>query len=143
MKYLPVKKRYSVNVVDDSEVEALALKHVFDDLPHDIHMRYHNGGAGLDEFLSERPDIFILDMHIPSYDVWDSVRTIRQHNQDSIIIIYSGVDPALQREAIRTSYQDEFISEVRYLTKPSNEELGRRIWDKEFSCLIKGDSDAA
>ena len=110
-------------IVDDSAFEQRMLVDLLSELPYRVSVAY-NGEQGYQLALSQRPDLILLDVRMPSMDGYTCCRLLKANpaTQDIPIIFVSGID-SVEDRIIGLS-----IGGVDFVSKPFTPgELAARI----------------
>jgi two-component system chemotaxis response regulator CheB len=98
-------KRVSVLVVDDSPSMRLMLNHVLGLDPRIQVLATVNDGQAAIDFLEgggERPDVVLMDIHMPRIDGFETTRRIMETNPLPIVICTATADPQELQVAFRS-----------------------------------------
>ncbi len=112
-------------VVDDNKMNQDVIQALFREMGLEVHLAY-NGQDGISQTLSLKPDLVLMDLHMPEVSGLEAIRQIRLHPEfQSIPIIAFSADAfqEQQEEAKAAGFTD-------YLTKPVE-------WPKLFALLNK------
>ncbi len=124
------KKIFKVLVVDD-ETDVRDVLANF--LPRRLRVEVISSGDGneaVEMARSQRPDLILLDIHLPGQMGWDVLRKIREFDQTVKIVISTGI-------FIVPKENEEFLLQqtLGYLNKPVNLEV---ICQKVVEALGEG-----
>jgi two-component system chemotaxis response regulator CheB len=109
------KRPINVLVVEDSPVVQLLLKHVLDADPQLHVMGTAADGCAALEFLQhDKPDVILMDVHMPKMDGFDTTRRIME-TQPLPIIICSAT---MKREEVSTTFRALDAGAVAVVDKP-------------------------
>lgn len=126
-----IGKHYTILYVEDDEAIANVMSHILNLFCAKFY-RASNGQEGLELYRRHKPDIIITDISMPIMDGIEMIRTIRQNDRHTPIMInsafsdqnyllesiYLGVD----RYTVKPIRQDEFLDALHFmLTKLENE----------------------
>jgi PAS domain S-box-containing protein len=122
---LQFDKNNKVLVVEDSEMNQKMITVLFKDIGINIHQAY-NGIEGIEKIKDIRPDLVIMDIHMPEMDGLTAMKTIRMSSEfDNIPIV------ALSAEAFLSQKKAAIAAGFcEYLTKPLD-------FQKLFPILVK------
>ena len=108
-----------LSIEDDAQMASL-LKTLFEISEYPM-IQARNGKEALRLFLSEKPDLVLLDLGLPDLDGKEIIRKIREFAQTPILVLSARSEDTDKIEALDLGADD-------YLTKPfSVEELLARI----------------
>lgn len=81
------KDRINVLVVEDSPVVQMLMKHLLDSDP-DLHVMgtASNGQEAIDFVAQQRPDVILMDVHMPKMDGYEATRRIMEMRPVPIVI---------------------------------------------------------
>lgn len=89
-------------IMDDDQSLRYMLSEIFSFMGWDF-VTYTNGREGIKGFLSEGADIILVDYHMPELDGLETVRILREHDQEVPILVLT-VD---ERQEIADRFLDE------------------------------------
>lgn len=108
-------EKYRVLVVEDSRVAAMLVQRTLAE--HGLDSRaIHDPGCLLEELQSYRPDLILMDMHMPRFTGIEATRVLRQmpaYKSLPIIYLSGEADVGMQVEALR-------LGGDQFLIKPFN-----------------------
>jgi len=117
----------TVLVVDDeqevADVQALALQQTYE-------TRVAYGGREALEKYDERVDAVVLDRRMPDIHGDDVLAEIREHSDETVVVMMTAVDPDLN--ILEMDFDD-------YLTKPVEAETLARSLDRQFDTRNEDD----
>ncbi|MBI5240092.1 MAG: response regulator transcription factor [Elusimicrobia bacterium] len=97
-------------VVEDEKALAKILRYNLEKAGYQV-ITAHDGDAGLDFFLEEKPDIVILDIMLPGKDGFEVCRAIRQSSRTPILMLTAKKDELDRVLGLEIGADD-------YVTKP-------------------------
>jgi len=114
-------KKLSVLFVDD---ETLVTETMKDILPMFFNEAYYaiDGYEGLEQYMSNRPDVVITDLSMPHLDGLSMIRQIKKINQETKIICISGHNEQRSMDACKTL-------NCGYIVKPINSKVLFEVLD--------------
>jgi two-component system chemotaxis response regulator CheB len=91
-----------VLVIDDSKVARMLLKHILEADPH-IHVlgMVGNGQAAIEFVAQRRPDVILMDIHMPGMDGFETTRKIMGTHPAPIVICTAVMNTEAAATAIR------------------------------------------
>jgi DNA-binding NarL/FixJ family response regulator len=97
-----------VLLVDDHELTRLSLKLTFSNLPDMLVVgSARNGQEAVEMVKFSRPDVVVLDLHMPVMDGWRASGYIKAISPNTQILAYSSSEDAhLQQTKSMTSFDD-------------------------------------
>ena len=102
--------RRSVLVIDDDHAQVFVLEALLHQLGFDVHAA-RNGAEGLALAQSLRPDLVLLDIHMPDASGWDVAERLRAaHGKALRIIIVSASANEFREDAHGEPSHDAFVS---------------------------------
>lgn len=109
------KNKINVLVADDSSVSRMLLVHLLESDPQ-IHVigTVNDGQAALDFVRANRPDVIVMDIHMPRLDGFEATRLIMETQPLPIIICSATTDP----KAVATTFRLLEAGAVACLEKP-------------------------
>ncbi len=109
------EKRINVLVADDSPVARMLLVHLLESDPQ-IHVigTVNDGKAALDFLKEARPDVVLMDIHMPQMDGFEATRRIMETQPLPIIICTATTDP----KEIATTFRMLEAGAVACVEKP-------------------------
>jgi two-component system chemotaxis response regulator CheB len=109
------KQQINVLVVDDSKVARLILVHLLDSDPQ-IHVigAVNDGQAALDFVRDNKPDVIVMDIHMPNLDGFETTRLIMETQPVPIIICTSTTNP----KEVVTTFRTMEAGAVACVEKP-------------------------
>jgi DNA-binding response OmpR family regulator len=128
-----VNRVYKILVVDDEPDVGNVLSR---SLPRRLNVEVivsDNGVIAVEIAKTFKPDLVLLDIHLPGHMGWDVLREIRSFNTDVKIVIVTGLFEVPQED-------QEFILQQTsgYMTKPLNlDELIKKIIEILGSEVVK------
>lgn len=78
-----------VLVVEDDRALGVFLGRGLESDGHRVHV-VHDGGAAMEDFLSDLPDLTVLDLNLPVHDGMEVLRAIRSHGSEAPVLILTG-----------------------------------------------------
>lgn len=106
---IPIDAR--ILVVEDNPMNQEMIKAFFNELRHDI-LLANDGLEGVEMASQYRPDIILMDIHMPGMDGFEAMRRIRLRDLETpIVAISADAFQEQQDEALRSGFSD-------YITKP-------------------------
>jgi len=109
-----------VLVIDDDPILCELVKRVLEGWKHTV-IAAGDGAEGLRLVYSERPDLVVLDIGLPSMDGWQLLGRIRELGEMPVLMLTAKGQELDKVRALRGGADD-------YLTKPfGNEELPARV----------------
>jgi signal transduction histidine kinase/CheY-like chemotaxis protein len=124
---LKFRDNLTVIVVEDNEINQQLLKILLKQLGVNVVQAY-NGKEGIELIAQQRPDLIIMDIHMPVMDGMEAIRKIRDvkaFNQIPIVCLTADAFTNQQKEAIALGAND-------YLTKPIEMDKLTQIFSKYF-----------
>ncbi len=106
-------KNNKILLVEDNKFNQDVMKAWFDDLGLEIHIA-ENGRIGVEKALSLKPDLILMDTHMPKMDGLSAIKEIRRHPEGGgipIITVSAEAFTNQQKKAYDTGVSD-------YITKP-------------------------
>ena len=101
----------TVLVVDDSNLDRRMMRLYLENSGHSV-VEAHDGVSALEAYVSEQPDLVLLDLVMPGlYGMVVLERIMAIDHQAHVVIVSACGDPNTHREALE-------IGAVGYLTKP-------------------------
>ncbi|MCS6959379.1 MAG: response regulator transcription factor [Pseudanabaenaceae cyanobacterium SKYGB_i_bin29] len=107
-----------VLIADDHELTRCALKFML--MRHQFLQLVGVAGNGkevLEKVEKERPDVVILDMHMPVMDGWSASRIIKHHWPEVRIVAYSSVEGGKERALAEGAIVDAFCEKGTCVNK--------------------------
>lgn len=112
---IPKNPKYKIVYIEDNKINHLLMKSIISKMDIDIELiEAMQGSIGIDIVKENKPDILLLDMHLPDINGDVVANRILEWNKDQIIIIVSA-DPS---ESTMKRMKDKGIH--HYITKPIN-----------------------
>jgi DNA-binding NarL/FixJ family response regulator len=99
-----------VMIVDDSKVISQGLEKLLNDITGiEITCIAKDGQQAIDEFSKNEPDVIILDLMIPEMNGVDVLKSIRQKNDNTIIIVLTNYNQTYFRKICSELGADYFL----------------------------------
>lgn len=107
--------KQQVLMVEDNEMNQRMIQALFGDLGLELHIA-DNGRTGIEKALQLKPDLILMDLHMPDMDGLTAIQQIRQNPEIALIpIVITSADAFTEQKA--ATYEFEIQG---YLTKPLN-----------------------
>ncbi len=107
------RERFKALLAEDSVILNNLLKDVFEDRGFQVYQAY-DGLETIDIFMSETPDVAIVDIQMPKLDGVEVLRAIKEKKEDTIVIMMTGAGTE------ETALQCMRLGADEYLRKPFN-----------------------
>lgn len=110
-----VTSKKNVLIVDDNDAFREILKCALTEEGYQV-SEAANGKEAIDKLTSCKPDLMLLDLHIPEIDGWGVTRYITQHPdlQDMEVLVISGDMPTPKEVAALGTNPSDFISKADF-----------------------------
>jgi DNA-binding NarL/FixJ family response regulator len=107
-----------VVLIDDVREVREAVAGLIRNAGHEVVGEADNGASGVQESLAHRPDLVIVDWHMPGVDGVEATRQIRASYPSAAIVAFCSTDTPEIRDAFLTAGADAFVDkrDVRGLT---------------------------
>ncbi len=110
------RSRYTLLYVEDNPANLKLVSEIIKNRPEIQLLTAHTAGLGLDIATAYRPDLILLDIHLPDMNGHEILHRLKQHKVTIDIPVVALSADAMEQE-IKKALQNGF---KRYLTKPIN-----------------------
>jgi len=103
-------------VVDDANIERMKIKGYMGKRGFEI-IEASNGAEGVDQYITQRPDLILMDVNMPVMNGYDAIRQIRQHESKimtPILILTADDDLDAIDQAFEAGANDFFPKPINY-----------------------------
>jgi CheY-like chemotaxis protein len=101
--------RLRVVLVDDVREVREAVAELLRNAGHQIVGEADDGASGVQETLAQRPDLILMDGHMPGMDGVEATRQIRASYPSAAIVAFCATSTPELRDAFRTAGADAFV----------------------------------
>lgn len=109
------RDKINVLVVEDSPVVQMLLKHLLNSDPSlQVMATVNNGQEAVDFVLEQKPDVILMDVHMPKMDGYEATRRIME-TQPVPIVISSA---SMRRDEVDTMFRALDAGAVAFIEKP-------------------------
>src|SRR5215213_3244756 len=98
-----------VVLIDDVKEVREAVARLLRNAGHEIVGEADDGGSGVQETLARRPDLVLMDRHMPGMDGVEATRQIRASYPGAAIVAFCSTDTPEIRDAFRAAGADAFV----------------------------------